>query len=218
MTEGAPEPRKVVRRVVKRTVVRPVPTPDARARRPGAPTARVRARPPLPSIDLGAATARAFDAAGSRVSEVRRAATRSIGRSTRTVLDWRIPTVAPFAASIVTGVVCGVVVTASGGGLLAFFEWSRGTATGGGWWGTLSVAGLIVVCFALGAWLLRHFGSAQPRATSLLAVILALTGTLALVEPANGPWAGALMPLLIVASYVVAARLTDLVTRAETHY
>lgn len=138
--------------------------------------------------------------------------------ATGTVLAWRIRQLAPMPASIVTGLVCGAVVTAIGATLLAIFEWTRGTATGGGLWGSLSVGALLVTCFFLGAGLLRRFGSPQPTGTSLLAVVLSLTGTLLFVEPANGPWAAALIPTVIVLSYVAAARLTDVVSRPENQH
>jgi hypothetical protein len=212
------EPTKVVHRVVRRVVVRPVtPNPSATS---GA-GLRVRA----PRLHLGAAASRAGAAIGGGAAKVGVAVTTVGGATKDTIADsvgaalrWRIPRLSALPASIITGAVCGAVVTAIGAVLLAVFEWSRGTATGGGWWGSVSVAGLVVACFFLGSWLLREFGAAQPRATSLLAVILSLTGTLLLVEPANGPWAGALMPVIIVVGYVAAGFLTHLTSDPETRH
>lgn len=203
MTSGAREPEKVVHRVVKRTVVRPVAPPPARRASP------VKARPTLrlPQVTVGPIRATAADAAW--------AVRDRFADATGAVRTWRIPQLAPVPASIVTGLVCGAVVTVLGAMLLAIFEWTRGTATGGGLWGSLSVGALLVTCSVLGGWLLRRFGSPQPAGTSLLAVALSLTGTLLLVEPANGPWAAALIPTLIVLGYVIAARLTDVVSRPE---
>lgn len=256
MNEGTGDSKKVVRRVVKKTVVKPVSTPGRAI--PSASTAETRPEPtvrrsttvtqPRPpgsvtapsagrrgGIGLsgtgrkvgGAVTGGAGKVGGAvtgGAGKVGGAISEGLGWTRDALLDsfdavraWRIPTVEPVKASLITGLICGLVVTGLGAGFLAFFEYVRGVSTGGGLWGGLSVTALGLLCLFMGSWLLRSFGVASPMGTSLLAVMLVfgLLVTFFLGISATD-WALVLVPALTTVCYFAAAALFAVIEDDES--
>lgn len=237
VNDATPPPKKVVKRVVKKTVVRPASmqptTPKASAPRvavprPGRPTTTVE-RPAAPPATQPEKRERRGIAVGSGLSRVggavRSAATR-VGHLLRDgayrvgdaaadafaiVRTWRIPRVEPLRAALITGAVCGIVATGLGFGATALFSWIRGVSTGGGHWGTLTFVVLTFVAFALGEYLLTAFGSQSARVTSFLGVTLTIVLILAfLLKPADGIWALVVIPVTSALSFLGAQRLMSL--------
>lgn len=232
---------RVVKKVVKRTVVRPVastpPAPTAREQRPAPPRAtavsrlkgkdaKAAAPPAAPqppaaprgprtTVDVGAGLARARD----RVVDVAHDGgelARRVGFAVRdrgedavwAVRDYRIPTVPPLGASVVTGLVAGLLVTAGGWLCLALFSAVRGTSAGGALWGTLAVLVVVVVAGELAARLLRAFGVQQARPVLALSTLLvAIVVMLAFLQPVDGPWAWLIVPGLMVVTVPLVQRL-----------
>jgi hypothetical protein len=212
------EPRptkKVVKKVVKRTVVRPASTTTADAPpAPAQPKAKAAARPKLavkrPSIDLGSVRARGAGAArgaGDRVRDgldvVRDASIRAFD----VLRDLRLPHLVPWRAAAITGLVVGLVAVALGWGSAALFTATRGTSSGGGW-GALALVVVAFVAFFLGELMLDGFGVDQPRVTSFLGVILVLVVILvAFLGMAEGNAAWIIVPALAAVGFVAAERL-----------
>ena len=202
--------KKVVKRVVKKTVARPAavsepepqvrygravtgttPRPKAKAAAPKPANAKSAKRPSRPRPDLGGKVRSARTAISTRgsdiawdVTDAARSATRSVGsrfaRVGRAVRDWRIPHWNPLPASIFTGAVVGLVAVGLGRAALAMFERTRGVSSGGGNWGSLTFVVVTFIAFVVGELLLSAFGAAQARLTSFLGIVLAITALLGL--------------------------------------
>lgn len=234
------EPTKhVVKRVVKKTVVRPAapteaaPTvrygrPVATATKPqaklspGKPLARTnsapKARPKRPSVNLGAK----LGAAGHRVNDtwwviadgVREgsAATgRFIATRARRIAGWRLPHINLYLASVITGAVVGLTAVGLGFAALGVFEQVRGVSTGGGLWGGFAFIAIGLLVAWLGRALLAGFGSHSARLTSILGVILTIFVILGLfIDQVQTVAAVAIIPALAIVSYVLAHWLIDL--------
>ncbi len=246
---GSTQPR-VVKKVVKRTVVRPVAAPGSTARpaRPTAPRAtavsRLRGRDlrptddgartaeqppaevedesvgparsgPRTTVDVGAALGSARDRAGDAAHAAAELA-RRLGFAVRdrgedavwAVRDYRVPTIPPLPASLVTGLLVGLVVTAGGWGCLALFSAIRGTSAGGAFWGGLAVLLVVGIAFELGSRLLAAFGVQQARAVLALSLmVVAVLVMLFFLEPVDGPWAWLVVPGLMVVTVPLVQRL-----------
>jgi hypothetical protein len=260
--------KRVVKRVVKKTVVRPAasasrpaqpaaaPKPVVRYGRPAATASRpsgaatsssgtkarvattskttaqpagpAPARPKLkrqaPSIDLGAKVAGVRDVAGRTwwaVADTASDAARTTGRFTaaraRTVAAWRLPHINPYLASVVTGVVVGLVAVLLGAASLALFSAVRGVSSGGGLWGGLAFSAVAVVSVFVGEALLRGFGTHSARLTSVFAVILAIVAMLGLfLDSVDGAAGLVLVPLIGAAGYALSHWLVDLAENTPT--
>jgi hypothetical protein len=206
--EEQPPAKKVVKRVVKKTVTRPAaPAPTVRygrpvqpgatkpqakvASRPGgsSPTGTTKTRPPRPRVEVGAKVGRAGRALTSRGSSVTSGLAGrvgSAGRSTgsfatdrfRALVAWRIPHIDLRIASVVTGVLVGLASVGLGVAALAIFSDVRGVSSGGGRWGSLTFVLVAFVAFILGDLLLSAFGSTRPGLTSFLGVVLTIVAIL----------------------------------------
>lgn len=229
MADEQRPPKKAVKRVVKKTVVRPPGTGSAsgsgRSGRPGGTKLRVASpkRPPQrPGAQVGArlgGAGKALSARGSsvvsRTAGTTRSATRALGSAvagrTRAVRDWRIPRLPALPAALITGAVVGLVTVGLTLAALALFSELRGVSSGGGRWGTLTFVVVAFVAFVLGELLLSAFGSAQPRLISFLGVVLTIVAILALfLEIAETRWALILVPATAAITYAVAHWLLDL--------
>lgn len=243
---------RVVKKVVKRTVVRPVApgASSASGARPAAPRAtavsRLKAKDARPqepadtsadpvvedasgpaadappprsgprtTLDVGAALggarARAADAAHGVGELARRLgfAVRDRGEdAVWAVREYRLPTVPPLRASIVTGLVAGLLITAGGWACLALFSAIRGTSAGGAFWGGLAVLVVIGIAFEIGSRLLTAFGVQQARPVLALSVmVVAVVVMLLFLEPVDGPWAWLIVPGLMTVTVPLVQRL-----------
>jgi len=174
------------RRVVKKIVVRPPTTPPPRR-----PERRFRER-------LGTA--------GSAVSGQARRAGRSGVAGLRAVVAWRVPHLSAVPAALAAGLAAGLVAVALTSGAKLLFDAVRGTSTGGGGWGSLTLVVVAFATFAVGELLLSALGSHQPRLTSFLGVVLGLIAILAFfLGLVDSGWAWLLVPVLAAATYLVAS-------------
>jgi hypothetical protein len=245
--EDSPQPR-VVKKVVKRTVVRPA-APQGGTDRPARPPApratavsRLRgkdlrpsddvpatpARPAAPeestapprngprtTLDVGAALGSARERTTDALHGVAEVA-RRLGFAVRdrgedavwAVRDYRVPTIPPLHASLVTGLLVGLVVTAGGWGCLALFSAIRGTSAGGAFWGGLAVLVVVGIAYEIGSRLLTAFGVQQARAVLALSLmVVAVLVMLFFLEPVDGPWAWLVVPGLMVVTVPLVQRL-----------
>ncbi|WP_235833735.1 hypothetical protein [Aeromicrobium chenweiae] len=211
MVDEQEPPKRVVKRVVKKTVVRPTAAggtkPQVRYGRPvatatkpqakvasrpaakGGPAGKGATRPQRPPRDL--ALGAKVTAAGHRVGDAWWAVADRTGSAARTsgtvlttrarsVAAWRLPHINLYLASVITGAVAGVVAVLLGVVSLRIFEAARGVSAGGGLWGGLAFIVIAVLTVYVGQALLRGFGSAAARLTSLLGVILTIVAMLGL--------------------------------------
>jgi chromate transport protein ChrA len=238
MSDEQQPAKRVVKRVVKKTVVRP---PSAREPEPqvryGRPVTGTTARPKAkaatakPSkqrakLELGGKvkgvqkviSSRGSNAA-SGVAGVARSAAGHVGsriaRGGRAVRDWRIPRWDPLPASIFTGAVAGLVGVGLGLAALVMFTHLRGVASGGGRCGSLTFVVVAFIAFVVGELLLSAFGSAQARITSFLGVVLTIVAILGLfLGVLETAWALVLVPVLGAVTYAISYGLLNL---AETY-
>lgn len=231
--------KKVVKRVVKKTVVRPhpaEPTKTIRYGRPARPAAKAKTASSRPkasaSTPARVTVARKLGAAGKGLSSRGNSATSAVGRATgaaaratsrfttdrfHALRSWRIPHLNPFLASAITGTVVGLVAVGLGLGANAAFAELRGVATGGGRWGSLTFVVVTFVAFVLGELLLSAFGCAQARLTSFLGVVLTIVGILGLfLEASHTVWAFAIVPLLGAVTYLLAHWLMEVAENTST--
>ncbi|GAA2081154.1 hypothetical protein GCM10009821_22160 [Aeromicrobium halocynthiae] len=226
---------RVVKKVVKRTVVRP---PSASASRTSQPMGSLRTTPPAddagtattgdaplrsrrPSIDLGALrrTGRSLgERGGSGISAVG-SAVRGVGSATGQRLSdafwdvrtYRLPPQPTVRAAVVVGLLLGGFSLLVGWGSAQLFTELRGTSAGGGLWGGLVVLALALFSGWLGARLLRAASVEHAGGISGLAVLLVLTAVLMFfVDLAAGGWALLIMPTLGAVAYAGAAVLIGL--------
>lgn len=227
--------KRVVKRVVKKTVVRPASgakpaqaPPRVRYGRPVASPATVRTRPlpkpgvPRQRIDLrskaGSARERSADAwwvvADGVTGGARTVGTFATARA-RTVAGWRLPQLNVYLAAAITGAVVGIVAVILGIASLAIFDAVRGVSSGGGLWGGLTFAAIAVIAGFVGELLLRGFGSTSGRLTSVLAVVLMIVAMLGLFLDVVDTWAALpLLPVTGIAAFVLARWLIEIAESA----
>ncbi|MGA8987220.1 hypothetical protein [Aeromicrobium sp.] len=239
-------PRKVVKRVVKKTVTRPGSTPPPQTVRYGRPVstrpqAKVATRPgaastarsgasktPRPRPQVAAKVSAATRAVSSRASAAASdvaGRTGSAGRSTgafladrtRRVVAWRIPHIDPRLAAPITGAVVGLVSVGLGLAALEMFTQVRGVASGGGRWGSLTFVIVAFIAFFIGDLLLSAFGTAQAGLISFLGVVLTIVAILvAFLGLAETGWALLLVPTLGALTYSLAHWLMALAESSPT--
>ncbi len=244
-----PPPKKVVKRVVKRSVAprtaadqapatptmrygRPVepsapraasPTkvaaPDQPAPTPPAQPAVAKSRRPQitikkPDVSLGGVrqrAARAASAVGTGTRRYSRSGADFVIDRWYDVRAWQIPTVEPIRATLLTGLLVGLLTVGLGVLSLEVFSQVRGVASGGGRWGSLTFVVLAFAAFALGERLLAAFGTPMPRLTSFLGVTLTIIVMLALlIDVADSQLGLVVVPALAAASYLAAHWLLSL--------
>ena len=235
MVDEREPPKRVVKRVVKKTVVRPAePAPKLRYGRPvattTAPPVKVRTRPGRSTAKTSkpAVARQRVDVrgrvvtAGRRTGQVSRVVAHGVGRGARTgggvvatraraVAAWRLPHINLHLAAAITGAVIGLVAVGLGVVALAIFEATRGVSSGGGLWGGLTIVGIAVVAALLGESLLRGFGAHSARLTSGFAVVLAIVALLGPFLDLADSWTAIIVvPALGVVAFSLAYWLIDL--------
>lgn len=228
--------KKSAGRVVKKTIVkRPAatkPAPTVRIGRRPPPPAQTKKLPaaraaqpkksvgvPKPNRELGkkagqagkAVTERTGKAATAVAGGVKGAAGKvgsATGATVGKVRAYRLPRMEQTVASAVAGIIIGLVTV----GLAALFAMAfselRGTSTGGGSWGSLTVVVLAFVAFALGEFILAKLHVRQPRVTSFIGVSLTLVLImLFFLGLVDSMWALLVVPLLCAATYALAHRI-----------
>ena len=217
--------KKVVKRVVKKTVVvrpaRPGSTTVKQAAPPAGSTplaklkAKASSRPtiriPTPPRRPGAGLASRARMAGSRVSDrasdVTYTTNMAVRRGLRRIRDSRLPHLSPLRAAAVTGVVVGLFAVTLGYLSYELFSATRGTSAGGGW-GALVLVVVAFVTFAIGELLLGGFGVEHGRFISAMSVMLVLVLVLTFfLELAAGPIAWILFPVLGVVTFMASCRV-----------
>ena len=226
--EQVPPRKKVVKRVVKKTVTRPSAPPAAEPIRYGRPVsttstkpkAKVASRPAGKSPGSTKARARvnvgaAGKALGSRGAEVASGVAGTVGSAARTtgtfiadrfraLIAWRIPHIDPRLASVVTGLVVGLVSVGLGLIALEIFNDVRGVASGGKQWGSLTFVVVTFIAIIVGDLLLTAFGTARAGLISFLGVVLAIVAILGLfLEMADDNRALVLVPTLGAVTYLL---------------
>ncbi|MEJ7635385.1 hypothetical protein [Aeromicrobium sp.] len=195
-----------------RLTSRPVPKPANKS----AGTA-TKSRPPV-GAKVGAA-GKALSSRGAGVASRTAGIAGTAGRATGTFAAdrfhaaraWRVPHLDPRLASVITGLVVGLVSVGLGLVALEIFSEVRGVASGGGRWGTLTFVLVAFIAMVLGDLLLSAFGVAQAGLISFLGVILAIVAILALfLDLAATQWALALVPAVGALTYLVAQWLMTL--------
>ena len=228
MVEERRPTKKVVKRVVRKTVVvrpsQPGSTQVQQAPPPpkvGSPLGRIKAkaatrtrpsfRIPSPPRRPGAGLASGVRQMGSRIGERGRDVSYAAKARVRSGLRWlgdlRLPLLSPMRAAAITGLVVGLLAVILG--LLSYqlFSATRGTSAGGGW-GALVLVVVAFVTFAVGEILLGGFGVAHGRFISAMSVMLVLVLVLTFfLELAAGRAAWVLFPVLGVATFVLSCRL-----------
>ncbi len=217
--------KKVVKKVVKKTVVvrpaRPGTTTVRQAAPPtvSTPLARLKAkaatrpsiRIPTPPRRPGAGLASRARLAGSRVGDRGRDISFSTKQRARDSLLWvrdlRLPILSPLRAAAITGLVVGLLAVALGYLSYELFSATRGTSAGGGW-GALVLVVVAFVTFAVGELLLGGFGVEHGRFISSMSVMLVLVFVLTFfLELAAGPIAWVLFPVLGVVAFMGSCRV-----------
>ncbi len=234
--DGAPAPKKVVKRVVKKAVATPATnqapskvrygravstTTRPKAKAAATPTKTPR-KPVRPKFNVAtkvrgaqeAVTSRGSSAASGAAAGIRSASTRvgeTVSDTFFRVRSWRIPHWNPVPSSIFTGAVVGLIAVALGLASKSLFNELRGVSAGGGRWGSLTFVVVAFIAFVLGELLLSGFGVAQARLTSFLGVVLTIVAMLGLfLGLADTVWGLVLVPVVAVISYVLAYWLLDL--------
>lgn len=229
MAEQEP-PKKVVKRVVKKAVVQP---PAMRYGRPAAAPSKVADHveptpsPPVsaekigakrstftrpqfkrPHVDLGSVRGRTTQAASSVTATTRKFSRTSADFVVDRWYDlraWWLPSLPPARASVITGLLMGLLAVGLGVGALAIFSQVRGVASGGGTWGSLTFVVVAFVAFAGGERLLAGFDTPMPRLTSFLGITLTLVAILGLfLGVADSTYAIVVVPVVTAAGYLVA--------------
>ncbi|MRK02543.1 hypothetical protein GEV27_13560 [Aeromicrobium sp. S22] len=201
--------KRVVKRVVKKTVVRPG--------APGATKPQVRYGRPVATATKPRATAQSKTAAQSKAVDKKAPATKrsprdlgvkvtaggrrvgdawttvagragsaartsgtTLSTRARAVAAWRLPHINLYLASVITGVVVGIAAVLLGVIALRIFDAVRGVSAGGGLWGSIAFIAIAAAAVFAGDALLRGFGSTAARLTSFLAVVLSVVAMLGL--------------------------------------
>ncbi|MGA8852506.1 MAG: hypothetical protein WB508_12415 [Aeromicrobium sp.] len=175
-------------------------------KRPSISAPNINVKPALDSIR--SRTSSAATAIGSRAGRAGRATSDFTAHRWAAVRAWRIPQLEPTRATVITGLLVGLICVGLGVAALALFTEVRGVANGGPLWGTLTFVIVSIVAFALGERLLGAFGTAAPRVTSFLAVMLTLITILSVfLGLADSRFGLVLVPVLTAAAFWVAHRL-----------
>ena len=217
--------KKVVKRVVKKTVVvRPTRPGSTTVRQATPPTvrtplaklkAKASTRPsiriPTPPRRPGAGLAARARLVGSRVGDRGRDVTYTTSMAMRRGLRWvrdaRLPLLSPLRASAITGLVVGLLAVALGYLSYELFSATLGTTAGGGW-GALVLVVVAFVTFAVGELLLGGFGVDHGRFISSMSIMLVLVLVLTFfLDLAAGPIAWILFPVLGVVAFMGSCRL-----------
>jgi hypothetical protein len=227
MVEERRPTKKVVRKVVRKTVVvRPTQPGSTQVRQApptklGTPLDRIKAkaasrsrpsfRIPTPPRRPGAGLASGARQLGSRVGERGRdvsfAAKTRVRSSLHWVRDLRLPLLSPLRAAAITGFIVGVLAVGLGYLSYELFTATRGTTAGGGW-GALVLVVVAFVSFAVGEILLGGFGVASGRFISSMSIMLVLVLVLTFfLNLAAGRGAWILIPALGVATFMVSCRV-----------
>lgn len=225
MAEEQEPAKKAAKPVVKKTVVRrPVaekPVPTVRYGRPTStatrfmPAAKVappkttqskstqsktRVTAPKPSRDLGKKAGKAVGRQAGKVGS-------ATGSMFGAVRAYRLPRIEQTRASAIVGLLIGLITVGVTALFAMGFSQLRGTSTGGGRWGSLTVVIVAFIAFALGEYLLATLHVRQPRVTSFLGVCLTLLAIMAFfLNVVDGVWAWLVLPLLGAAAYAIAHR------------
>lgn len=226
--------KRVVKKTVVRRPVANKPAPTIRYGRP-APTASrfqpaAKAAPPKratptkkvsarrPSRDLGKKVGVAGKAVGHQTGKAAYAvgggvkgAAGKIGTVTGStygrIRAYRLPHLEQTRASAIVGLLIGLITVGLTAVFAMMFSQLRGTSTGGGSWGSLSVVIVAFIAFALGEYLLAKLHVRQPRVTSFLGVFFTLIAILAVfLDPVQGSWALLIVPMIGAAAYAIAHR------------
>lgn len=123
-----------------------------------------------------------------------------------------LPSVGGMAASIITGVLVGVLTVGLTGAGFALCEVVRGTSSCGNP-GFVLLLAIMVAMVLLGTVLLRAWGVSDPGSTSFLAVgLLAVLALLFLVDVLFAWWMIIAIPVLTAATYALAYWVTTAVS------
>jgi hypothetical protein len=217
--------KKVVKRVVKKTVVvrparpgsttvkqaapRAVSTPLAKlkAKASSRPTIRIPTPPRRPGAGLASRARLAGSRVSDRASDVTYTTNQAVRRGLRRIRDSRLPHLSPLRAAAVTGIVVGLFAVTLGYLSYELFSATRGTSAGGGW-GALVLVVVAFVTFAVGELLLGGFGVDHGRFISAMSVMLVLVLVLTFfLELAAGPIAWILFPVLGVIAFMASCRV-----------
>ena len=228
--------KKAAKRVVKKTVVRrpiakkPAPTirygrptatrfmPAAKVAPPKTTQSKAKVTAPKPSRDLGKkagvagrAVSQQTGKAASAVTGGAKGVANKVGSATgsafASVRAYRLPRIEQTRASAIVGVLIGLITVGVTALFAMGFSQLRGTSTGGGRWGSLTVVIVAFIAFALGEYLLAKMHVRQPRATSFLGVCLTLLAIMAFfLNVVDGVWAWLVLPLLGATAYAIAHR------------
>ncbi len=226
--------KKVVKKVVKKTVVVRPPAPGSTKVRPASPKtdtplARLRTKASRPSIRIptpprrpGAGLAARARLAGSRVGDRGRDVSFAAKERARSGLHWlrdlRLPRLSPMRAAAITGLVAGLLAVTLGYLSYELFSATRGTTAGGGW-GALVLVVVAFVTFAIGELLLGGFGVDHGRFISSMSIMLVLVFILTFfLELAAGRAAWILVPVLGMIAYMVSCRVALLVADQPTRH
>ncbi len=163
----------------------------------------------VPRIDVGpmlasvrSRTSGAAASIGSGAGRARRGTGTFTAARWGAVRGWRIPHLAPVRATILTGLLVGLVSVGLGVGALRLFTEVRGVANGGPLWGSLAFVVVTIVGFALGERLLTGFGTALPSLTSFLGVMLTLITILSVfLGLADSRFGIAIVPVVAAAAF-----------------
>ena len=241
MVDEQQPPKKVVKRVVKKTVVRPTSPPETKPIRYGRPVATASTKPQAkvasrpgagpagstktrPRVKVGAA-GKAISSRGANVASGVAGVFGSAGRATGTfvsdrfhaLMSWRIPHIDPRWASLVTGLFVGLVAVGLGLVALAIFDDVRGVASGGKQWGSLTFVVVTFIAIILGDLLLRAFGTARAGLISFLGAVLAIVAILGLfLDMADDNRALVLMPALCAVTYFASQWLISVAESSPT--
>jgi len=213
--------KKVVKKVVRKTVVvrparpgstqvRPTASPKGatalaklKAKASTRPTIRIPSPPRRPGAGLAAGARLVGSRVGDRGRDVSFATRQATSRGVAWVRDLRLPLLSPLRAAAVTGIVVGLLAVALGYLSYELFSATRGTSAGGGW-GALVLVVVAFVAFAAGELLLGGFGIAHGRATSAMSIMLVLVLLLTFfLELAAGRAAWVLIPVLGMACFAL---------------
>src|SRR5687767_12192498 len=211
--------KKVVKKVVRKTVVVRPAQPGSTKVRPaapkaGTPLAKLRAKASRPSIRIpspprrpGAGLAARARLAGSRVGDRGRDVSFAARERVRSGLHWlrdlRLPLLSPIRAAAITGLVTGLLAVGLGYLSYELFSATRGT-TAGGFWGAIVLVVVAFVTFALGEVMLGGFGVDHGRFISAMSIMLVLVFILTFfLELAAGPAAWILIPVLGMIAFMV---------------
>lgn len=226
MVEEPRPTKKIVKKVVKKTVVRPARPGTTTLRQPSAKPAggtttlaklkakaatRPTIRIPSPPRRPGAGLAGRARLAGSRAVDRGRDASFSAGRSVRGGLYWvrdlRLPHLSPLRGAAITGIVVGLLAVFMGYLAYELFSATRGTTSGGGW----AALVLVVVAFstfAVGELMLGGFGIDHGRVISLMSIMLVLVLVLTFfLDLAAGRGAWIVIPVLGMVSFMVSCKV-----------